>query len=166
MQAAPGGAIRGERTTLTPQVSFSSAGEDGYIMFYRIKDIEGISVDYARTLEKAGITTTEHLLSKAHDPKARGQLAVQTGIGEKHLARWLAMADLMRIRGVGRQYGELLMAIGVDSGPKLLTMTPRELVRQMEEHRKAKRLVGGTPKLVEVERWQDELRTPAFVHAK
>ena len=135
-------------------------------MFYRIADMELFGTEYARKLEQAGITSTEHLLSRAHDAKARARLAAETGIGEKDLAQWVAMAELMRVRGIGRQYGELLMAIGVESGPKLLTMTPRELVRQMEAHRKAKKLVGGVPKLVEVEQWQNELRTPAFARAK
>jgi len=135
-------------------------------MFYRITDIEGISMDYAKKLEKAGITTTEHLLSKAHDAKARERLAVQTGVGEKYLTQWVAVADLMRVKGIGRQYSELLMAVGVDSTPKLLATKPPELVRLMEEHKKARKLVGGVPKLAEVEQWLNELRTPVFAHAK
>jgi len=135
-------------------------------VFYRIKEIEGIGVDYAWTLEKAGITTTEHLLAKAHDPKALARLAAQTGIGEKYLAQWVAMADLMRVRGIGRQYSELLMAVGVNSSQKLLAMNPQELVRLMEGQRKARKLVGGVPKLVEVEQWLKELRAPMFAHAK
>lgn len=135
-------------------------------MFYRITEIEGISPDYARKLEKAGVTTTEHLLAKGSDAKARGQLALETGVAEKHLTRWVAMADLMRIKGVGRQYGELLMEIGVESTQKLQTMKPQELLRLMEEHKKAKKLVGGVPKLAEVEQWLNELRTPAFAHVK
>jgi len=135
-------------------------------MFYRIADIEGIGVDYARKLEKAGVTTTEHLLAKAHDPKARGLLAAQTGIGEKFLAQWVAMANLMRVKGIGRQYSELLLAVGVDSTSKLLAAKPQELVRLMDEQQKARKLVGGVPKLAEVEQWQNELRAPAFAHAK
>ena len=135
-------------------------------MFYRLTEIEGISPDYARKLDKAGITTTEHLLARGSDAKARGQLALETGVAEKHLTRWVAMADLMRIKGVGRQYGELLMEIGVESTQKLQTMKPQELLRLMEEHKKTKKLVGGVPKLAEVEQWLNELRTPAFAHAK
>lgn len=135
-------------------------------MFYRIMDIEGISADYAKKLEKVGITTTEHLLAKGHDAKARGQLAVQTGIGEKFLTQWVGIADLMRVKGIGRQYGELLMEVGVDSTQKLLTVKPQELLRLMEEYKKARKLVGGVPKLAEVEQWQNELRTPAFAHVK
>lgn len=135
-------------------------------MFYRITEIQEISADHARKLGKAGITTTEHLLAKGSDAKARGQLALETGIGEKYLTRWVGLGDLMRIKGVGSQYGELLMEIGVDSTPKLLAMKPADLLRKMEEHKKTKKLVGGVPKLAEVEQWLDELRTPAFAHAK
>jgi predicted flap endonuclease-1-like 5' DNA nuclease len=135
-------------------------------MFYRIADIEGISMDYAKKLEKAGITTTEHLLAKAHDVAARERLAVQTGVGDKYLTEWVAVADLMRVKGIGRQYSELLMAVGVNSTTKLLAIKPEELLRKMEEYRKARKLVGGVPKLAEVEQWQNELRTPVFAHAK
>jgi predicted flap endonuclease-1-like 5' DNA nuclease len=135
-------------------------------MFYRITEIQEISSDFARKLDKAGITTTEHLLAKGSDAKARGQLALETGVGEKHLTRWVALADLMRIKGVGSQYGELLMEIGVESTQKLQTMKAQDLLRLMEENKKTKKLVGGVPKLVEVEQWLNELRTPAFAHAK
>ena len=135
-------------------------------MFYRITDIEMISADQARKLKKAEVTTTEHLLAKAHDLKSRGQLALETGIAEKHLAQWAAMANLMRVKGIGRQYSELLMAVGVGSSEKLLTVDPKELVHLMDEQRKARKLVGGVPKLAEVEQWQIALRAPAFAHAK
>jgi len=131
-------------------------------MFHKITDLEGISANHARTLEKAEITTTEHLLTKAHEPKARGRLAVQTGIGEKYLNRWVAMADLMRIRGVSHQYGVLLMAVGVESTHELLTMNPKELVRLMEEHKRATKLASSAPKLADVEQWLTEVRTPGF----
>jgi len=135
-------------------------------MFYKIMEIDVIAPEYARKLEKAGITTTEHLLTKAHDATTRAQLAVQTGIGERHLGKWVAMADLMRVRGIGRQYSELLQAVGVDSAQKLLTLTPEELVRLMDEQKKTEKLAGGVPKVTDVERWQNELRTPVFAHAK
>jgi predicted flap endonuclease-1-like 5' DNA nuclease len=135
-------------------------------VFYKIMEIDGIAAEYVRKLEKAGITTTEHLLAKAGDAKAREQLAVRTGIGEKHLAKWTGMADLMRVRGIGRQYSELLLAVGVNSTEKLTTFTPDELIRMMNEQKKAKKLSGGVPRLADVEQWQNELRVPAFAHAK
>ncbi|HZM26891.1 MAG TPA: DUF4332 domain-containing protein [Gemmatimonadales bacterium] len=135
-------------------------------MSHKITDIEGISTEHARKLEKAGVTTTEHLLAKAFQLKARGKLALDSGIAEKYLARWTAIADLMRVKGIGPAYSELLFAAGMDSSRKLLTVTPGELIRLMDEQRKAKKLVGGGPKLAEVQQWLIELRAPTFAHAK
>ncbi len=115
------------------QVGHSRAGEDGHVVFDRITDIEGTSAENARKLEKAGITTTEHLLAKAHDPKDRGRLAHQADIAEKFLGQWAAMADLMHVKGIGRQYSELLQAVGVDPSQKLLTTDPRELAWTIHE---------------------------------
>ena len=135
-------------------------------MFYKIMEIDGIAPEYARKLEKAGITTTEHLLAKAGSAKAREQLAAQTAIAEKFLAKWTSMSDLMRVKGIGEQYSELLLAVGVDSTEKLTTFKPDELIRMMNDQKKAKKLSGGVPKLAVVEQWQNELRVPAFAHVK
>jgi predicted RecB family nuclease len=135
-------------------------------MFYKILQIESIAPEYMRKLEKAGITTTEHLLAMAGNAKARERLAVSTGIGEKPLAKWVAMADLMRVKGIGQQYSELLVAVGVDSTEKLLTFKPDQLVHMMEEHKKTKRLSGGVPKLTDVEQWMDSLHAPVLARAK
>ena len=141
----------------------SFAREDRYVMYYKIMEIEGIAAEYVRKLKKAGITTTEHLLGKARDAKARETLAGQTGIGEKRLAKWAAMADLMRVKGIGRQYSELLVAIGVDSTEKLITFKPDVLIRMMHEKKKARKLAGGVPAQNGVERWLEELGAPVFV---
>lgn len=135
-------------------------------MFYKIMEIDSIAPEYMRKLERVGITTTEHLLARARDAKARAQLAVSTGIGEKYLAKWSAMADLMRVRGIGRQYGELLLAVGVDSTDKLLTLEPNELIRMMTDQKRAKKSSSGVPKVTDVQQWQDELRAPVFARAK
>src|SRR5205085_10389297 len=55
-------------------------GEERHAMFYRISDIEGIGLSHALKLEKARITTTQHLLEKARDPQARARLVDTTGI--------------------------------------------------------------------------------------
>jgi hypothetical protein len=102
-------------------------------MFYKINEIEGIGPDYVQKFSNVGITTTEHLLNRAHDPKNRSALAGSTGISEPLLAKWVGMADLMRIKGVSKQYCDLLFASGVDATEKLLTFVPKDLVFRMDE---------------------------------
>lgn len=135
-------------------------------MFYKIAELDRIAPEYVRKFEEAGITTTEHLLAQAPDPKSRAQLAVRTGIGEKYLTRWLAMADLMQLKGIGRHYAELLQASGVDSIGKLRGYDPDELVSLLNEQKTARKLAGGIPKLTDVEQWMKALRVPVFARAK
>ena len=131
-------------------------------MFYRISELEGVGLSHALKLEKAGITTTEHLLEKARDAQARTRLAASAGISDVLLNKWVAMADLMRVKGIGKQYSELLFAAGVDSAKRLRESKPDELLRKMVEQNKAQRLSGSIPKLTDVEQWMNELRTPEF----
>ena len=133
-------------------------------MFYRITEIQEITRDSARKLEKVGITTTEHLLAKGSDAKARGKLALETGVGEKYLTRWVAQGDLMRIKGVGSEYSELLEAAGVDTIRKLGTRVPGNLHAKLTEVNTAKNLVRRTPTENEVSAWVAEAKTlPAMV---
>lgn len=133
---------------------------------HKIADIEGIGPDFVLKLQKADITTTEHLLDRARDPKRRSQLAGVTAISEPLLTKWVAMADLMRVKGISKPYSDLLLASGVDSTDKLLTFEPRDLVLRMEEQNKTKKLAPDVPKVADVEQWLNELRMPEFALVK
>jgi hypothetical protein len=41
-------------------------------------------------------------IGKAHDPKALGKLALQVDIAGKYLAQWAAMANQIRVKGIGQ----------------------------------------------------------------
>lgn len=134
--------------------------------YYKIKDLEGIGRDFVQKLENVDITTTEHLLERAGNTKSRSKLAGVMGISEPLLSKWVALADLMRVKGISKPHGDLLLALGVDSTAKLLTFQPKDLVLKMSELNKIKKLVPDAPKFTDVELWQTELRTPEFVDAK
>jgi len=80
-----------------------------------IDSIEGIGSSYANTLNATGIASVEALLEAACEKNSRSKLAAKTGISEKLILKWVNMADLFRVRGVGRQYAELLERAGVDT---------------------------------------------------
>ena len=84
-------------------------------MSYPIIDIEGIGPKYTKMLKKVGITQTKQLLSRGASKKGRKDLAAESGLKETQILKWSNMADLMRIRGVGEEYSELLEAAGVDT---------------------------------------------------
>lgn len=124
-----------------------------------IDRIEGIGSGYATTLRKAGVATVEALLSSAGEKKARQTLAATTGISEKLLLKWVNMADLFRIKGVGGQYAELLECSGVDTVAELAQRNASSLHSMMANANEQKRVVRQVPALRIVESWILEAKT-------
>lgn len=129
-----------------------------------IVDIEGIGPVYAKKLTDAGIGTVEALLKEAGSAKGRKSLAESVGIDASRILEWVNRADLMRVKGVGSEYSDLLENAGVDSVKELATRRPDNLHAKMIEINTAKKLVRRAPTLGEVERWVAEAKTmPAAV---
>jgi predicted flap endonuclease-1-like 5' DNA nuclease len=119
----------------------------------RLSDIEGISPSQYEKLKALGITTTKRLLLVAAGKPGREDLASQTGISEKSLLKWLNVADLMRVKGIGQEYSELLEAAGVDSVVDLRRRRPETLYQAMTQVNGKKKVVRRLPAMVEVKRW-------------
>ena len=118
-----------------------------------IIEIEGIGETYAAKLKAAGIGTVEALLEKGGDPKGRQDLETKTGIGHKLILRWVNHADLFRIKGVAKQYAELLEAAGVDTVIELGTRNAENLYAAMVKTNEAKKLVRALPTQADVANW-------------
>lgn len=124
-----------------------------------IEAIEGIGPANGTKLREAGIRTCERLLSACADKTGRKELAATTGIGEGPLLEWANRADLMRIKGVGPEYSDLLEAAGVDTVKELRRRNAANLTATMVEcnaaHvRKTKRsIVRRAPSASEVTHW-------------
>ncbi len=122
-------------------------------MGYRIEDIEGIGPAYAEKLAGAGIKNTDAFLEKCCDRKGRKQVCAQTDLSEKHVLKWVNLADLMRISGIGPQYSELLEAAGVDTVKELRNRNAENLAAKMKEVQQEKRLTRTSPGVSTVSRW-------------
>jgi len=121
-------------------------------MNYKIVDIEGIGESYAKKLTAAGVNTTNELLAKCAKPAGRKALADATGISSKLVLTWTNHVDLMRVKGVGPQFSELLEAAGVDSVKELQHRVPANLQAKMEEVNGKKHLVKRVPTVKEVDK--------------
>lgn len=129
-----------------------------------IDTIEGIGRSNARTLRKAGIRTTEKLLRRAGNRSGRKELAKRTDLDEKAILEWVNRADLMRVKGVGEEYSDLLEAAGVDTCKELKHRNPASLLQKMTQVNSKKRLVRRLPTEVMVERWVEHAKQlPAVV---
>lgn len=133
-------------------------------MSYPILKIEGIGPANAKKLQKAGVLTTARLLERAKDPKGRRQLAADSGVEEKVLLKWANMADLMRIKGVGEEYSELLEAAGVDTVKELKNRKAANLHDRMVEVNAARKLVRVMPGEAKVTSWVEQAKSlPAMM---
>lgn len=124
-------------------------------MGYKIDTIEGIGAKYKKMLAKAGITNTGQLLERAAKKKGRKDLSSEVGIDETLILKWTNMADLMRVKGVAKEYSELLEVAGVDTVKELRKRKPENLQKAMAEAnaKRKKKLVRQVPGVAQVEKW-------------
>ena len=128
-------------------------------MARKITEIEGIGNVYAEKLQEIGITTVEELLEKGSTAKGREEIAEKTGISKKLILEWVNKADLMRIKGVGEEYADLLEAAGVDTVSELARRNPKNLYEKLIEVNEQKKLVRQLPSLNQIEKWIEEAKT-------
>jgi predicted flap endonuclease-1-like 5' DNA nuclease len=119
----------------------------------RLIKIEGIGETYAQRLEQAGFSTIEELLEQGASPKGRQELVDKTGISATLILKWVNRADLVRVKGIGEEYADLLEAAGVDTVPELAQRNPQNLYPKLAEVNAAKKLVRRVPALSQVEDW-------------
>ena len=119
----------------------------------KLETIEGIGPVYAERLRAAGIQTVEALLRAGATPEGRKGLAERTWIGDEYIMDWVNRADLMRVRGVGEEYSDLLEKAGVDTVAELAQRNPDNLHKKLLEVNAEKQLVRRPPNQGMVARW-------------
>jgi predicted flap endonuclease-1-like 5' DNA nuclease len=124
----------------------------------KIIDIEGIGPAYADKLKQAGIPTVETLLKNGASIEGRQALAEKLGFSEHTILEWVNRADLYRIKGVGKQYSDLLEKAGVDTVVELGNRVPENLVKKLEEINTAQNLVNKLPAMKQVKSWIDQAK--------
>lgn len=125
----------------------------------RVIDIEGIGEKYAKKLSKVGIRSTRSLLHVAAHRQGRRDLAVETGISQRLLLKWVNLADLMRIKGIGEEYSDLLEEAGVDTIKELKNRVPENLYATLVDTNTIKNLVRRLPSLMDVKSWVKQAKT-------
>jgi hypothetical protein len=128
-------------------------------MSYPLTDIDGIDAEVVAILKTVGIRSTERLLEAASTVKGRKVLAIKTGFEEKQLLCWANVADRMRVRGISREYAELLQAAGVDTVKELKYRNPMNLAKAMADANRKRKMVRLLPSEKVVGRWIDHAKT-------
>lgn len=94
---------------------------------YSIESLPGIDAAQLSSLQTHSIATTFDLLRQGNTLAQRQQLSGQLNINIKYINKWVALANLARIPGVGPQHCGLLLHAGVSTPQQLATMTVQRL---------------------------------------
>jgi hypothetical protein len=127
-------------------------------MTYPVNRLDGMNSTAVEKLRKQGIRTTRSFLDRTKQPRGRKALAALTGLEEKQLLRWANRADLMRIKGIGEEYAELLVMGGVDTVRALSTRNAERLYKALHAINEQKKLVRFMPSPSLVGRWVEEAK--------
>ncbi len=119
----------------------------------KLETIEGIGPAISEKLEAAGIKSCEALLEAGATKAGRGRIAADSGISEGQVLKFVNHADLMRIKGIGGEYSELLECAGVDTVPELAQRNGANLAAKLTEVNVEKKLVRAVPTESQVEDW-------------
>lgn len=126
---------------------------------YKISSIEGIGATYEQKLRGIGVRSVAALLKKGATRKGRKDLAEESGVDETLILKWVNMADLYRVKGIGSEYAELLEKAGVDTVKELRNRVPENLhAKMVQVNSEGRRLVRQLPSLSMVTRWVGEAK--------
>ena len=119
----------------------------------KLEIVEGIGPVYAEKLRVAGVRSVNALLQAGATPQGRKALAAKAGISYDYILAWVNRADMMRVRGVGEEYSDLLERAGVDTVVELARRNPENLYNKLLEVNAEKRFVRRPPSQSMVASW-------------
>ncbi|MFN2137525.1 MAG: DUF4332 domain-containing protein [Candidatus Promineifilaceae bacterium] len=124
----------------------------------RLAAVTGMSAGEACRCYDAGVDRPSTLMARAATPQGRADLAGATGLDSSEILRQAKKLDLMRIKGVGVKYAELLLVSGVDTVPELATRNPANLTKRMAEVNAAMAVCETLPVEEEVSAWINQAK--------
>ena len=110
-----------------------------------IKEIIDINQRSVDLLADAGVRTLTQLLEVGATSTGRMQLADEAHLDDKTIKRWVHQADLMRIKGLGPEFADLLCRVETCTVPKLAYRSTEGLYAELVELNEREHIVGRIP---------------------
>jgi predicted flap endonuclease-1-like 5' DNA nuclease len=124
-----------------------------------IGSIKGLDPEVRAKLEADGIKNTAQLLEHTRTSKQRTELAHKVGTTPTTIKELANRADLMRLKGVGADFSNLLEEAGVNSCKELQHRVPEKLHKTLEEIHTSKKIAHHVPTVAQVTEWIAEAKT-------
>ena len=123
----------------------------------KIEDVEGIGPVQAEKFALIGISDHRRAPGAGRQAGGAPPLEQATGIGHELILEWVNHVDLMRIKGVGSEYSDLLEAAGVDLPAELARRNAASLATTFQEVVAARPdIVRRVPTETEIQGWIDQ----------
>jgi len=126
-----------------------------------IASIRGLEHEVREQLEAAGITDTEQLFEQAKTEQQRRELAHRLGTTPHVIKEAVNRADLLRIRGIGAAFSNLLEEAGVNSCKELQHRIPEHLLQTLKQLQASTKIAHHAPTLADVTEWIAAAKTLA-----
>jgi len=124
-----------------------------------IEYVEGIGPAVGAQLRSVGVATALDLMVEGATRRGRKHLSDRSGIAQSQILTWVNHIDLYRLKGVAKEYADLLEQSGVDTVVELAQRNPNNLFKRMNEINEQKKLVRRTPHLSEVQSWVEQAKS-------
>jgi len=123
----------------------------------KLETIKCIGAEYFQLLhDTCDIHSVTALLRAGDTADGRNWIADSIGVEIEEVIRWIHQADLVRIKGIGREYVGLLDAIGVRTLNQLRQHTPESLYQKLDETNGHRHLVRRLPTPEMVTDWLEQ----------
>ncbi|MBP0018867.1 MAG: DUF4332 domain-containing protein [Cyanobacteria bacterium SBLK] len=125
-----------------------------------VTELPGMSEEDGNLLHSLGIENTAQLLQQGNTLEQRNAIADRLKLHPQQVNKWVALADLARLPGVGCSHCGLLLHSGVASCAQLAQTPVYRLHRQMLRFQVATLKRGDLcPPIEQVQQWVNEART-------
>ena len=123
-----------------------------------INSINGMSHQEATSLRRARVRTTSTFLQIAASRSGRALLSKETGISSPKLLHWAKRAELMKVKNLGRDYSDLLEAVGIESVSDLRRRNSNSLHEVIAKVNNKSQIVDRLPSEKRVGGWIEEAK--------
>lgn len=134
-------------------------------MTYKLEQIEGIGPFFAERLVHAGVNNSDELLTRCSTDDGKRRLADSCAISVGQLTTWMHQADLMRVSGIGSEFGQLLEVSGVESVKQLSERDPESIAHLMHRVNNERKLTRAVPSTKTVAKWVSRAKEMVGVRA-
>lgn len=130
---------------------------------HEVEEIEGIGAIYGQKLRDVGVHTTARLCYEDAE-----SLAQKIGVPRRTVESWKAMAELIKIKGVGKQYAEVMARAGIEGIAELKKRKADDIAAQVNKYLKTLEIdiEGNVITGKRVANWQEDARDMRRIRQK